>query len=182
MRKLLLHIASASIFFTSLIAIGNASEIQPVANLIDERLSHMKAVALFKEANHIPIEDLVQEERVIKRSLDRAQKLGLDPETVKPFIDIQMKAAKAVQYRYRADWLFKGYTIYAPETLDNERKQIAELGDKLLEIIAQRLKQRIHIEKSDQASFVNSLSAYNLQDEEKLQIFDALHQIKLAQR
>ena len=31
--------------------------------------------------------------------------MGLEPASVRPFIAAQMDAAKAIQYRYRADWL-----------------------------------------------------------------------------
>ncbi|MCL7998666.1 chorismate mutase [Brucella sp. 21LCYQ03] len=180
MRKILRSLPASFLFLTLSIAAGHASDIQPLSHLINERLSHMQNVALFKEANHIPIEDLAQEARVIEQSAERAHALGLDPQSVKSFINIQMKAAKAVQYRYRADWLFKSESLDAPETLDNDRKQIAALGNELLELIADRLKKGVTIEESDQDYFVKSLSDYNLRQDEKIQLFNALRRVELA--
>ncbi|KAB2727600.1 gamma subclass chorismate mutase AroQ [Brucella intermedia] len=172
---------SSSILFSSLSILPcNAADIETIANFIGERLAHMQSVALFKEANHIPIEDLIQEGRVIAQSLERAQALGLDQGTVKSFIDIQMKAAKAVQYRYRADWLFKQGKISSPTSLDWDRQQIAKLGNELLELMATRLNQGITIDAADKKFFLHSLNAYNLQHDEKIQIFQALLKIKLA--
>ncbi len=76
-----------------------------VASLINQRLSYMKDVAGSKEKNHLAIEDLFQEEKVLSKAELEAEKLGLDGKSVKFFMQAQIDAAKAIQYRYRADWL-----------------------------------------------------------------------------
>ncbi len=55
--------------------------------------------------NHLAIEDLAQEAKVLSNTMLEAEKLGLDGDSVKLFVQAQMDVAKAIQYRYRADWL-----------------------------------------------------------------------------
>lgn len=91
--------------FFSVTTLAMPTQSADVASLINQRLSHMKDVAGYKAQHHLAIEDLPQEAKVLANSVAEAEKLGLDGESVKPFIQAQMDAAKAIQYRYRADWL-----------------------------------------------------------------------------
>ncbi len=85
--------------------IGASISYDQTARLVNERLSYMKDVAGYKAEQHLPIEDLAQEKKVLDQSISEAESFGLNSETVKPFIVTQMNVAKAIQYRYRADWL-----------------------------------------------------------------------------
>ncbi|CDG11925.1 putative chorismate mutase precursor, partial [Serratia marcescens subsp. marcescens Db11] len=76
-----------------------------IGELVNQRLSLMKDVAGYKAQQHLPIEDLAQEAKVLASAQAEAGRLGLEPASVRPFIAAQMDAAKAIQYRYRADWL-----------------------------------------------------------------------------
>jgi chorismate mutase len=89
--------------FMCVSSLAQAYEYDQVAHLMNERLSYMKDVAGYKAEQHLPIEDLVQEKKVLDQSLAEAESFGLSSETVKPFIVTQMNVAKAIQYRYRAD-------------------------------------------------------------------------------
>lgn len=72
---------------------------------INDRLSYMEDVALFKAVNHLPIEDSVREKKVIANAKTSAASKGLDPDSVEAFFEAQISVAKAIQYRYRADLL-----------------------------------------------------------------------------
>ena len=76
-----------------------------IFSTINERLSYMEDVALFKAQNHLPIEDIQRESVVINKAKVSASEQGLDPEIVKDFFQAQISVAKAIQYRYRADLL-----------------------------------------------------------------------------
>lgn len=74
------------------------AENRSVGSLINERLSYMKDVAGDKAQHHQAVEDLVQEKKVLEKAVADADALGIKGETVKPFIQAQMDAAKAIQY------------------------------------------------------------------------------------
>lgn len=76
-----------------------------IGGLVNQRLSFMKDVAGYKAQQHLPIEDVTQEVKVLAVSEAAAERLGLVSTSVRPLIVAQMDAAKAIQYRYRADWL-----------------------------------------------------------------------------
>lgn len=51
-----------------------------------------------------------------------------------------MDVAKAIQYRYRADWLSVPETDWKPRPLKDVREQIAQLNYRILQHLAKRLK------------------------------------------
>lgn len=51
-----------------------------------------------------------------------------------------MDVAKAIQYRYRADWLSVPETDWKPRPLKDVREQIAQLNYRILQDLAKRLK------------------------------------------
>lgn len=65
---------------------ASAAEPNGVFSLIDQRLSYMKDVAGYKAAHRLPIEDLAQEEQVLKQVMAEAEKKGIDPQSIKPFL------------------------------------------------------------------------------------------------
>ncbi|WP_168416075.1 chorismate mutase [Erwinia amylovora] len=148
-----------------------------VAALINQRLSYMKDVAGYKANNHLAIEDLSQEAKVLSGSVVLAVKLGLDGESVKPFIQAQMDAAKAIQYRYRADWLSEAQTGWQPQPLEQVRSKISVLSTDILTHISQRLSKGERF--TDKTAFMQGLEQTNLKDIDKTRLWQALQQITL---
>lgn len=101
-----------------------------IGELVNQRLSLMKDVAGYKAQQHLPIEDLAQEAKVLASAQAEAGRLGLEPASVRPFIAAQMDAAKAIQYRYRADWLASPEPVGAGAPTDRaaEQPDIATAG------------------------------------------------------
>lgn len=58
-------------------SLAQAYQYEQTARLINERLSYMKDVAGYKAEQHLPIEDLTQEKKVLDQSLSEADSLGL---------------------------------------------------------------------------------------------------------
>lgn len=56
---------------------------------------------------------------------------------------VQMDVAKAIQYRYRADWLSSPETNWKPQDLSEVRLKISALNTELLKNIAYELKKII---------------------------------------
>lgn len=121
-------------------SLAQAYQYEQTARLVNERLSYMKDVAGYKAEQHLPIEDLAQEKKVLDQSLSEAESFGLNSETVKPFIVAQMDVAKAIQYRYRADWLSSPETNWKPQDLSEVRLKISSLNTELLKILPMNLR------------------------------------------
>lgn len=158
---------------------SHASENGNLPGLINERLFYMKDVAASKAANHLPVEVIAQEDKVLADTKKTAEELGLNPHSVEPFIVAQMSAAKAIQYRYRADWLATPETDWKPRPLEVIRKDIAELSTRILQRLAVELKTNGHITPDNQAEFIAQLEQKNLSEADKIQLFRTLEQVRL---
>ncbi|MDF7647600.1 chorismate mutase [Pantoea sp. Acro-805] len=157
-----------------------ASEINSdVASLINQRLSYMKDVAGYKAANHLAIEDLPQEEKVLASATQQAEKLGLEGESVKPFVQAQMDAAKAIQYRYRADWLSTPEQNWQPLPLDQVRTKINALSASILSGIRTDLTRGEHF--SSEATFLQALNQTHLAESDKARLWETLQKVRLKQ-
>ncbi|CQD34651.1 chorismate mutase [Yersinia mollaretii] len=149
------------------------------AQLINARLSYMKDVAGYKAENHLPIEDIAQEEKVIDKALAEAESLGLNAASIKPFMVAQINAAKAIQYRYRADWLSQPETHWQPKPLDTVRTQIGELSSKTLKQVAEELKTCDKTAIADKSVFIKTIRQHNLHTADVDIIFSTFTQITL---
>lgn len=141
----------------------------------------MKDVAGNKAQYHLAIEDLSQEKKVLEKAVVDAGALGIKRETVKPFIQAQMDAAKAIQYRYRADWLSVPETHWKPRPLNEVRDKISRLSYAILQTVAERLKSGEPFTKQEKARFMHDIRQENLNDRDKLLIWNALKTVSLKQ-
>ncbi|EMF02926.1 chorismate mutase [Serratia marcescens] len=148
-----------------------------IGELVNQRLSLMKDVAGYKAQQHLPIEDLAQEAKVLASAQAEAGRLGLEPASVRPFIAAQMDAAKAIQYRYRADWLASPGSGWQPRPLAQVRPQIAQLSSQILQRLAERLRAG-PLDEADRAAFMASVDQVNLSDADKRRLADALLAVK----
>ncbi|BBG69123.1 chorismate mutase [Serratia marcescens] len=146
-----------------------------IGELVNQRLSLMKDVAGYKAQQHLPIEDLAQEAKVLASA--EAGHLGLEPASVRPFIAAQMDAAKAIQYRYRADWLASPEPGWQPRPLTQVRPQIAQLSSQILQRLAERLRAG-PLGEADRAAFMASVDQVNLSAADKRRLADALLAVK----
>ncbi|WP_373882877.1 chorismate mutase [Acinetobacter pittii] len=164
--------------FICISSLAQASQYTQTARLVNERLSYMKDVAGYKAEQHLPIEDLTQEKKVLDQSLSEAESLGLNSETVKLFIVTQMNVAKAIQYRYRADWLSSPETDWKPQDLAEVRLKISSLNTELLKNIAVELKKN-HNKAPHGCSYMWPVQHPQLKDADKIALCVALNKIKL---
>lgn len=162
-------------------ATAASAERHSVGSLINERLSYMKDVAGDKAQHHQTIEDLPQESKVLEKAVADAGALGIKGETVKPFIQAQMDAAKAIQYRYRADWLSVPENGWTPRPLSEVREKIGRLSYTILQTVAERLKSGGPLTEQEKARFMQDIRQQNLNDRDKLLIWNALKTVSLKQ-
>ncbi|WP_035339565.1 MULTISPECIES: chorismate mutase [unclassified Dickeya] len=157
-----------------------AAQSNDLASLVNQRLGYMKDVAGYKAAHHLAIEDLQQEDNVLKASRQQATQYGLDADSVTPFIQAQMDAAKAIQYRYRADWLATPETNWQPRPLDEVRASIATLNATLLQQLADALHQQGgDLKQLNHTAFIHAVTQKHLSVHDKERLFTTLKQAKL---
>lgn len=148
-------------------------------SLINLRLSYMEDVALYKALNHKPIEDITREAIVIKKSSQSAEKAGLNKQSVMHFFQAQIAAAKAIQYRYRAD-LLNTPTTHTPRNLTTEiRPKLIILGEQINKEIARYLKEEGKFLQQDLSLFKATLNTRYLTEIDKDALFKSLTKITL---
>ncbi len=157
---------------------AQASE-NDLISLINHRLAFMKDVAGNKAVHHQAIEDLTQEQNVLDATLAQAQQKGIDPTSIKPFIVAQMDAAKAIQYRYRADWLSVPENNWQPKDLKIVRAEISQLSSEIIDRIASELYQHRNLSDISSEKFMNIINQKNLSKADKLKLLNTLKMIHL---
>ncbi|KRI60772.1 chorismate mutase [Acinetobacter pittii] len=174
------QIVSTLAAFMCISSLAQAYQYDQTARLVNERLSYMKDVAGYKAEQHLPIEDLTQEKKVLDQSLSEAESFGLNSETVKPFIVTQMNVAKAIQYRYRADWLSSPESNWKPQDLAEVRLKISSLNTELLKNIAVELKKNNN-KAPHGCSYMWPVQHPQLKEADKKALCETLNKIKLRE-
>ena len=112
--------------------LGGSSPRKDVDDLLDRiarRLELMPAVAAWKRAHGLPIEDREREAAVVARAVERGAAAGLDRQSVERFFRLQFDLAKAIQQRSPA----------GTSTLDLDtelRPAIGAIGDEIVASLA----------------------------------------------
>ncbi|MGI2028453.1 gamma subclass chorismate mutase AroQ [Endozoicomonas acroporae] len=162
------------------------TEVLPVKNqqlhgifeLINQRLTYMKDVALFKDTNGLAVEDLTREKKVLEKARRDAEKAGLDPDSIQHFFQAQMNAAKAIQQGYIDQWSSARPANKKHRDLDSEvRPRLIELGDQIVGQISAYLKNGGTFDNNMQKDFVRSVNATHLSEDDKEKMFKCLQRI-----
>ncbi|WP_281557706.1 gamma subclass chorismate mutase AroQ [Thalassomonas sp. RHCl1] len=126
---LLLFICCFSHFFASAQTQANEPDNSHLYQLLNTRLGHMQAVALYKWQHKRAIEDLEREQVVIEKSVAKAMEQGLTSEEITPFFQIQITLAKKIQAYYHKRWTEHGVPtrLLLPENAPSLEKIRAEL-------------------------------------------------------
>lgn len=169
----------SSLFMCSNVFAGSVSSVSlgALSTALNERMQVMKAVAGYKAQHHLPIEDLPREQVVLENMLQNAQQAGLEPHSVEPFVHALMNASKAIQYRYRADWLSVPDNTASVRDLADTRQQIQQLDIRLLTAISQRLMSGT-FSQADRAFLFSQLTAPQLSESDKNSLFASLSRIQ----
>ena len=153
-----------------------------LAELVNERLSYMKAVAAYKWEHQLAIEDLEREEIVIQSSMDQAATYGLDSISTRTFFEEQIGAAKQIQsywFKYWGEYGFESNQKFG-DLKTEIRPALLDLGKQILAGISQlKLWEGAGMPQGqDQITFISSLTTKGLGNQKKQQLFKALMQIK----
>jgi cyclohexadienyl dehydratase len=72
--------------------------------LINQRLGYMKSVAIYKWHNTLPIEDIEREKVVLAIATKQGLEFSIAPETSREFFQLQINAAKEIQFYWFSIW------------------------------------------------------------------------------
>lgn len=112
------------------------SDVREVFDLVQARLSVMRAVAAWKHANNAPITDATREQRVLDRSVAEARRLGIDAASAHELFALQIRMARDVQEHLIASWQKQGGDAERVRDLNQElRPELDRLGAQLLQSI-----------------------------------------------
>ncbi|MGR5061939.1 chorismate mutase [Photobacterium sp. DNB22_13_2] len=148
-------------------------------NTIAQRLSYMEDVGLYKFNHHLAIEDVAREEVVIEKASASAAKVGLDSSSVEGFFRAQISAAKAIQYRYRADLLNEPTSREPRDLKVVVRPALITLGNQINQKMVGYLKAGGQLSQADWDAFSQALEMNYLSEADKRALFDALAGVKL---
>lgn len=147
-------------------------------NTINDRLSYMEDVALFKSQKYLSIEDIEREKLVVDRAKISAHNKGLDPSYIEAFFRAQISVAKAIQFRYRAD-LLSIPSDKKPKDLQKEvRPALLSLGDQIIEQITQYVKVNGSFKPALFAEFDVAINVKYVSTSDKQLLFKALQEVK----
>ncbi len=149
--------------------------------LIEQRMQLMKDVAGYKALHHQPIEDQKQEEKVLETILRQSMALGLEPAGTRHLYVALINASKAIQYRYRAEWLAAPEPDWTPRSLNETvRPRLAAIDNELLAAIKNYLCRGGTLTTQQQRGLLGQLQVRFLSETDKLRIYQALSEVHLA--
>ena len=150
------------------------SDIEELFLLINERLSYMEHVALFKERSNLPIEDIEREAVVLIEAVENANKLGLFGPSVKSFFQAQISIAKAIQYRYRADWQSESSRSVTPDLQEIIRPKLSKIGSAIVHKMATLYRNGSQISEEHRDLFYDSIDVGKISQRDRTILFNSL--------
>ncbi len=141
---------------------------------INDRLSLMEEVALYKVNNNIAVEDLPREQVVLAETQANAAAEGLNPQSVKQFFAAQIAVAKAIQYRHVADWQSAPESRQADDLQTVVRPALTTLGDRIILLLAESVNANGEFEEADRAFFNAAITVKHVSLADRDRLFDSL--------
>ena len=153
-----------------------------VYDLIASRLALMQSVAAWKHAQGAPVEDLAREAKVLEKSAEDARIVGLDAETVHPFFEAQIGAAKVIQHCWIARWEAGQAAPPAdpPDLTADIRPRLMAIGTALLQSIQLALAEGVDFDPEHADAFAEAVDLDCLETGARDAILVGLGGIRLA--
>lgn len=151
-----------------------------VVDLMHERLGWMKEVAGWKWQQELPIGDFEREGMLLNRLRERAEDLGLEPESVVAAFRIQFAMSRAIQEYWYERWELSGFPAdWQPrELMKQVRPRLSELTDNILMAMYLRVP-NLRNPVGGRLPDLHPLSEYPLEPGLVLELEQALHGISV---
>lgn len=177
--SIILAIAFGALVFSVTAQSAESELLLSLFQSIDDRLEYMDDVALFKAQNKLPIEDLAREKIVLSAAKQLAANHGLDPDSIERFFIAQINAAKAIQYRHRAELLNRETPHLIIDLQSQIRPALDRLGSNIVTFLATLLQCRLSISEEHREAFMETLQSPLLANIEREALFDAILEVRL---
>ena len=141
----------------------------------------MEDVGAYKAQNKIPIEDVEREKIVLSKAKELAAAHGLDHNSMERFFIAQISAAKAIQYRYRAELLTREIPTKPIDLQSDIRPELDRLDSDIVKLFATALQSRSAIAEERRERFMSTLKSRLLVDAEREALFDAMLEVRRSQ-
>jgi cyclohexadienyl dehydratase len=113
------------------------ADVREVFRLISERLRLMRDVAAWKHLHRVPIVDAAREQQVLDRTVQQAAALGLEPQSARELLALQIRLAVRVQSSLTKSWQSGASSpLQAPDLETELRPRLDEIGAQLLRALA----------------------------------------------
>jgi len=113
-----------------------AADIDRIIDLTMERRALMRDVAAWKWLHDRPITDPPREQQLLDQMRERARALGMEPQALAAFFELQMRWARELQQQAQAAWHNNGAPVVAPRDLNNElRPELDRIGTQLIQAL-----------------------------------------------
>ncbi len=152
---------------------------EKLVQLMDQRLEYMKPVAAFKFRHGLPLEDLEQEHRVLSRAKRSAHLMGLDTNSIEPFLQWQISQAKELQQGYFAEWKESPdlFPENVPDLQDDLRPKIAQTSQDILDVLAQMIKGGDSLQDLEASFFFGFFDKYSVTRKHREDLISLLRSI-----
>jgi len=178
---MILAVVFCAFIFSSAVQGSESARALSLFQAIDERLGYMEDVALFKARNRIPVEDIEREKIVLSDAKKLAASRGLDPNSMERFFITQIGAAKAIQYRYRAELLTREIPTRSVDLQSDIRPALDRLGSDIVILFATLLQSRSAMGEESRERFMSTLQSRLLAYAEREALFDAMLEVRRSQ-
>ena len=179
--SIILTIILSALTFSSAASSADSKLSLLLFKTIDERLGYMKDVALFKAQNQIQVEDIEREKIVLSNAKKLAVRHGLDPTSMEHFFIVQINAAKAIQYRFRAELLTLEIPARSVDLESNIRPALDQLGSDIVALFATLLQNQSAVKEESRKIFIRTLQSQSLSEVEREALFNAMLEVRSSQ-
>jgi D-alanyl-D-alanine dipeptidase len=152
-------------------------------DLINQRLSYMKDVGLYKAQRNMPIKDKQRETLVINKAAEAALNSGVDPRSSVQFLSAHIEAAKAIQSKIISNYSSQQIKEAKPKDLKQKtRPALLTLDQAILRSASDYLLRFGPINADKQSLFFKKINNTFLEQDQKQVLFSALSQLRLAKK
>ncbi|MCP5078560.1 MAG: gamma subclass chorismate mutase AroQ, partial [Psychromonas sp.] len=162
-------------------AASKQEKTEELFSLINQRLSYMEDVALYKAQHGIEIEDKQRETVVVNNATQAAVRSGIKAAGAKEFFIAQITAAKVIQHEVLKNRSNEFIQRADPRDLKKEiRPALINLGTEILRKASDYLIHFDHVIEADFTLFQQQINSPYLGDDQKRVLFNAMRGLSLS--
>ena len=157
------------------------ADVREVFRLIGERLQLMRDVAAWKHLHREPIVDVAREQQVLEQTVQQAAALGLEPQSARELLALQIRLAVRVQLALTKSWQSGAAApAQAPDLKTELRPRLDEIGGQLLRSLALAAPWLRDTDMSSLATYARTISAAGITDTDRQDLARAVGAVRAS--